>query len=103
MERELNVIVGNSVSKTSNRSSSTDKHVDKMKAGSPFQFGTLSSLILTISMTAMMIYLYLGNADRTSSAYLLVIVMGGSGSVRCYFKYRKLQFQQGREFIGDRD
>ena len=74
-----------------------------MKFGNPFQFGTLSSLILTISMTAVMIYFYLGDADRTSSAYLLVIVMGVSGSVRCYFKYRKLQFQHGREFIGDRD
>lgn len=78
------------------------QEVYRMNPGSPFKFGSLSSVILTICMTAMMIYFYLVDAGRVSSQYLLFITLGIGGSIRGYVRYRKLQFQQGREFIGDR-
>jgi len=54
-------------------------------------------------MTVLMVYFYLSDGNSLSSPYLLFIAIGVGGSARNYFKYRKLNFQQGREFISDRN
>ena len=70
--------------------------------GSPFRSGSLSSVIFAGLLTLVMTVLYLQDAERDTGVLLLVFV-GLGVTIRYYFKYRKLQFQQGRELIGDLD
>ena len=68
--------------------------------GSPFQSGTLSSLILGIAATAVLIYFYL-TAEIRKPAYLVIIFVGVAMTIKMYFKYQKLKAQRGLEMIGD--
>jgi len=72
------------------------------KIGSPFRSGTLGSLVLVAVLTALMVVWYITSPER-KSFYLIPIFFGVASSVKAYFKYRKLQFQDGRVFLNDSD
>lgn len=73
----------------------------KKQLPTPFQNGSLSSLLLGIVATVMMIYFYLAAEPDQSSKYLIFIVVGLAGTARSVFSYRRKRFQNNLDLVDD--
>lgn len=72
------------------------------KIGSPFQAGTLGSVVLSALLTCVALYYYLTIPDKKYPLLLMLCI--GLGTVaRNYFKYMKMRSQGDRTLIGDSD
>jgi|GEM_PF-1171781 len=74
--------------------------MNMQKIGNPFQSGTLGFLILVAALTSLMTYWYVTSPEK-EPFYLIPIFFGVGGTVKAFFKLRKLQFQDGRVFLDD--
>ncbi|MBT3449476.1 MAG: hypothetical protein HOC28_02795 [Bacteroidetes Order II. Incertae sedis bacterium] len=63
------------------------------KFGSPFQNGSLSSLLMGIMMVGVIMYFYLASSER-SPVFLILVIMATLSTIGTYFKYKQQSRQQ---------
>ena len=73
----------------------------KKQLPTPFQNGSLTSVLLGTVATVIMIYFYLAAEPDQSSKYLLFIVIGLAGTVRSLFSYRRKRIQNNLDLLND--
>ena len=76
------------------------KTTRKRTLGSPFQIGTLSSLIFSAIVTAVMIFYYF-TVEDPKPIHLGMVAVGVGSTIRVYFRYIKFWNQGERRLIGD--
>jgi hypothetical protein len=71
-----------------------------MKPGSPFQFGSLSSVVVSFVLVCAFVFWYFTDPDKRN-VHLVMIFFSLSTTIGAYRRYRKLTSQNGADFIGD--
>ncbi len=77
-----------------------EKHMTRF--GSPFQNGTLSSLILGIGLVLAMSYFYLASPVK-KPVFLVLIILAILSTIGSYYRYQNLRRQSRNKFPNGAD